>query len=67
MFTVENGIVDDRKVKIVTFVIKFGCQVSINVMCEVKVKVGSRIRRICCIWSSYYSAIKRHLYNGTCS
>jgi len=32
---------DDRKVKIVTFVIHFGCQGSINVVFEVKVKLGS--------------------------
>jgi len=38
------------KFKIVTFVIKFGSQGSINVMFEVKVKVGSRFRRICCIF-----------------
>jgi len=39
--TVEKEIVDDRKVKIVTFMIKFGSQGSINVMLEVKVRVGS--------------------------
>jgi len=44
-----DSLVDDRKVKIVTFVLKFGCQGSINVMFEVKVKVGSRFRRICCM------------------
>jgi len=38
------------KVKIVTFIIKFGCQGSNNVMFEVKVKVGSRVRRICRIF-----------------
>jgi len=48
--TDEKGIVDDRKVKIVTFIIKFGCQGSINAMFEVKVKVGSRVRRISCIF-----------------
>jgi len=38
-------LIDDRKVKIVTFVVKFGCQGSINVMFEVKVKqLGSRFR-----------------------
>jgi len=42
--------VDDRKVIIVTFIIKFGCQGSINVMFELKVKVGSRVRRISCIF-----------------
>jgi len=47
---VEKGTVDDRKVNIVTVAIKFGCQGSINVMFEVKVKVGSRIRRNCCIF-----------------
>jgi len=40
--TVEKGIVDDRKVKFVTFIIKFGCQGSISVMFEVKVKVETR-------------------------
>jgi len=39
----RERIVDDRKVKIVTFIIKFGCQGSINVMFEVKVRVGSRV------------------------
>jgi len=39
--TVQKGIADDRKVKIVTFVIKFFCQGSNYVMFEVKVKVGS--------------------------
>jgi len=38
----EKRIVDDRQVKIITFIIKFGCQGSIDVMLEVKVKVGSR-------------------------
>jgi len=42
-FTVEKGIVDDRKVKIVTFVIKFSCQGSIIAMYEIKVNVGSRV------------------------
>jgi len=40
---------DDRKVKIVTFVIKFDCQGSMNDMFEVKFKEGSRVRRMCCI------------------
>jgi len=47
-----KGIVDDRKVKIVMFFIKFGCQGSMNVMFEVKVTVGSRVRRICCIFDT---------------
>jgi len=47
---VEKGIVDDRKVKIVTFIIKFGCHGVINAMFEVKVKVRSKFRRICCIF-----------------
>jgi len=34
-----KGLVDYRKVKIVTFIIKLGCQGSITVMFEVKVKV----------------------------
>jgi len=42
--------VNDRNVKIVTFVVKFDCQGSADVMFEVKVKVGSRIRRIYCIF-----------------
>jgi len=51
------GIVDDSKVKIVTFVIKFGCQGSINVMFKVKVKVGSRVRRICGIFDYEFHSI----------
>jgi len=39
--TVEKGIVDDRTVKIVTFVIMLNCQGSISVMFEVKIKVVS--------------------------
>jgi len=50
----KKGIVDDRKVKIVTFVIKFG---SINVMFEGKVNVRSRIRRICCIFDYEFNWI----------
>jgi len=38
-------------VKIVTFIIKFRLQGSINVMFEVKVKVGSGVSRICCIFN----------------
>jgi len=51
-----NGIVDDRKVKILTFIIKFGCKCSINVMFEVKVKVGSRVR-ISCIFDYEFNWI----------
>jgi len=46
-FTVEWTV---GKLKWVTFIVKFGCQGSINVMCEVEVKVGSRVRRISCIF-----------------
>jgi len=55
--TVGKGIVVDRKIKIVTFITKFGYKCSINVMLEVKVKVGSRIRRICCIFDHKFNWI----------
>jgi len=42
-FTVEKGIVNDRKVKTVTFILKFGSQGSINVMFEVKVKLDESV------------------------
>jgi len=38
----------------VRFVIKFGYQGSINVMFDPKVKVGSRVRRTCCIFDYDY-------------
>jgi len=55
--TVEKGIVNDRKVKIVTCVVTFSCQGTIKVIFEVKVKVGSRIRRSCCIFDHVFHCI----------
>jgi len=48
---------DDRKVQIDTFVIKFGFQGFINVMFEETIKVGSRVRRIYCIFDHEFHRI----------